>query len=408
MAFGKIWVIAFRDLGRNRRRSGLTMLAVVLGLALLILMSGLVAGIFDSIIANSIQLNSGHVQVRAESFVFERPSLEWKDLLADSGELQAKAAGTPGVKAVAPVLWASGFVDTADEMLGVSVTGIDPESSFHDPIRENMIAGEYLAIDDRDGVLIGRKLAEELDLGAGSKISLLVGTSDGETDVDIFTVRGVFSTGIVFYDRGVYLPLPKAQTITNVGDRISALILLTDDAKTADPVADALRSPGLSVVTWKDMNALILGAMEQGMAFYYLIYGIIILVVAVIIANTLLMSVFERTRELGILAALGMKGRQIMGMVLLEAGTIAILGSIGGLALGLLAVWFLATNGIPIGDDIASMVETYAYPSVFYAKFAPGAFSGVTLAMLGIVLLAALYPARYAARLEPVDALHAL
>jgi ABC-type lipoprotein release transport system permease subunit len=408
MAFGKIWVIAFRDLGRNRRRSGLTMLAVALGLALLILMSGLVAGIFDSIIANSIQLNSGHVQVRAESFVFERPSLDWQDLLEDSDELLQRAINTPGVKAAAPVLWSSGFVDTSNEMFGVSVTGIDPESSFHDPIRENMIAGEYLSIDDRDGVLIGRKLAEELGLGVGSKISLLVGTSDGETDVDIFTVRGVFLTGIVLYDRGVYMPLPKAQAITNVGDRISALILLADDTKMADPIADALRSPGLSLVTWKDMNALILGAMEQGMAFYYLIYAIIILVVAVIIANTLLMSVFERTRELGILAALGLKGRQIMGMVLLEAGTIAILGSIGGILLGLLAVWFLSTNGIPIGDDVASMVESYAYPSVFYAKFVPGVFSAVTLAMLGIVLLAAVYPARYAARLEPVDALHAL
>jgi len=408
MAFGKIWVIAFRDLGRNRRRSGLTMLAVALGLALLILMSGLVAGIFDSIIANSIQLNSGHVQVRAESFVFERPSLDWQDLLEDSDELLQRAINTPGVKAAAPVLWSSGFVDTSNEMFGVSVTGIDPESSFHDPIRENMIAGEYLSIDDRDGVLIGRKLAEELGLGVGSKISLLVGTSDGETDVDIFTVRGVFLTGIVLYDRGVYMPLPKAQAITNVGDRISALILLADDTKMADPIADALRSPGLSLVTWKDMNALILGAMEQGMAFYYLIYAIIILVVAVIIANTLLMSVFERTRELGILAALGLKGRQIMGMVLLEAGTIAILGSIGGILLGLLAVWFLSTNGIPIGDDVASMVESYAYPSVFYAKFVPGVFSAVTLAMLWIVLLAAVYPARYAARLEPVDALHAL
>ena len=408
MAFGKIWVIAFRDLGRNRRRSGLTMLAVALGLALLILMSGLVAGIFDSIIANSIQLNSGHVQVRAESFVFERPSLDWQDLLEDSDELLQRAVNTPGVKAAAPVLWSSGFVDTSNEMFGVSVTGIDPESSFHDPIRENMIAGEYLSIDDRDGVLIGRKLAEELGLGVGSKISLLVGTSDGETDVDIFTVRGVFSTGIVLYDRGVYMPLPKAQAITNVGDRISALILLADDTKMADPIADALRSPGLSLVTWKDMNALILGAMEQGMAFYYLIYAIIILVVAVIIANTLLMSVFERTRELGILAALGLKGHQIMGMVLLEAGTIAILGSIGGILLGLLAVWFLSTNGIPIGDDVASMVESYAYPSVFYAKFVPKVFSAVTLAMLGIVLLAAVYPARYAARLEPVDALHAL
>ena len=204
------------------------------------------------------------------------------------------------------------------------------------------------------------------------------------------------------------MPLPKAQAITNAGERISAVIILTEDAETADPVAAALRGQGLSVVTWKDMNALILSAIEQGMVFYYLIYGIVILIVAVLIANTLLMSVFERTRELGILAALGLKGRQIMTMVLLEAGTLALLGVIGGLILGLLVVWYMSFNGLYIGDDVASMVEGFAYPSTFYAKIAPMDFLALSLAMLGIVLLAALYPARFAARLEPVEALHAL
>ena len=409
MAFKKLWVIAYRDLGRNRRRSGLTMLAVVRGLALLILMSGFIAGVIDGMISDSILLNSGHVQVRAESYEVEKASLEWKDLLDNSDELLASAAGIEGVKAVAPVLWASGFLNTADELIGVSVTGINPDSSFHDPIRQGMVAGEYLAVEDRDGVLIGKKLAEELGISAGSKISLLVGTSDGETDEGIFTVRGVFATGVVLYDGGtVYMPLPKAQAFTNTGDRISAVILLTEDAETADQVAAALRGPGRKVVTWKDMNALILQAMEQGMAFYYLMYGIVILIVAVIITNTLLMSVFERTRELGILAALGMKGRQIMVLILLEAGSLALLGVIGGIILGSLVVWYLSFNGIPIGDDIAGMVQGFAYPSVFFAKFAPGDVFGLSLALLVIVLLAALYPARFAARLEPVEALHAL
>jgi ABC-type lipoprotein release transport system permease subunit len=409
MTFKKLWVIAYRDLGRNRRRSGLTMLAVALGLAVLILMSGYIAGMVDSSISDSILLNSGHVQVRAESYEVEKASLEWQDLLGNSSELLASAAGIEGVKAVAPALWASGFINTADETIGVRVTGIDPDSSFHDPIRQGIVAGEYLAADDRDGVLIGKHLADDLGIGAGSKISLLVGTSDGETDEDIFTVRGVFATGVLIYDEGtVYMPLPKAQTITNAGERISAVILLTEDAETAYPVAAALRGPGRSVVTWEDMNALILLAIEQGMSFYYLIYGIVILVVAVLIANTLLMSVFERTRELGILAALGMKGRQIMTMVLLEAGTLALLGVIGGIVLGSLVVWYFSINGIPIGDEMASVAQGFAMRSELTTKFAPADVFGLSLAMLVIVLLAALYPARFAARLEPVEALHAL
>jgi ABC-type lipoprotein release transport system permease subunit len=406
MALIKLWVIAYRDLGRNRRRTGLTVLAVTLGLAVLIMMSGFIAGIFDSMISFSILLDSGHVQIRSESFKMENPSLKWDDLMENSEELLTRAQETDGVIAVAPVLLASGFINTADELFGVNVTGIDPGSSFHDPIREGMVAGEYLDIDDRDGVLIGEKLARDLGLGAGSKISLLVNTSDGETDEDIFTVRGVFNTGVVSYDAGsVYMPLPKAQAFTNAGDRISAVILLTDDTETADLVAAALRSPGRKVVTWKDMNALILSAIEQGNYFYIMIYGIVILIVAVLIANTLLMSVFERTRELGILAALGMKGHQIMTMVLLEAGTLALIGVVGGLFLGVLVVWYLSFNGLYIGDDIASMVKGFAYPSTFYAKIAPADFLVLSLAMVGIVLLAALYPARFASRLEPVEAL---
>jgi ABC-type lipoprotein release transport system permease subunit len=406
MALNKLWVIAFRGLGRNRRRTGLTVLAVALGLGVLIMMSGFIAGIFDSMISLSILLNSGHVQIRSESFEMEKPSLKWQDLMENSEELLARAAETDGVTAAAPVLWASGFVNTADELFSVNVTGIDPGSSFHDPIREGIVAGEYLELEDRDGVLIGEKLAKELGIAAGSKISLLVSTSDGETNEDIFTVRGLFSTGVVSYDAGtIYMPLPKAQAITNVGDRISAVILLTEDVETADLVAAAMRGPDRSVVTWKDMNALILNAIEQGNYFYIMMYGIVILIVAVLIANTLLMSVFERTRELGILAALGLKGHQIVTMVLLEAGTLALLGVIGGLILSVPVVWYLSFNGLYIGDDIASMVQGFAYPSTFYAKIAPVDFLALSLAMLGMVLLAALYPALFAARLEPVVAL---
>jgi len=406
MTLIKLWVVAYRNLGRNRRRTGLTILAVTLGLAVLVMMSGFIAGIFDSMISFSILLNSGHVQIRSESFKMENPSLKWQDLIENSEELVTRAAEVEGVTATAPVLWAGGFVNTADELVSVNVTGIDPGSNFHDPIREGIVAGEYLDVEDRDGVLVGEKLASDLGLGAGSNISLLVNTSDGGTDEDIFIVRGVFDTGVVSYDAGtVYMPLPKAQAITNAGDRISAVILLTENAEMADPVAVALRGPGRSVVTWKDMNALILSAIEQGNYFYFIVYGIVILIVAVLIANTLLMSVFERTRELGILAALGLKGRQIITMILLEAGTLALLGVFGGLIIGVLVVWYASFNGLYIGDDIASMVQGFAYPSTFYAKIAPADFLTLSLAMLGIVLLASIYPASFAARLEPVAAL---
>jgi ABC-type lipoprotein release transport system permease subunit len=409
MALNKLWVIAFRDLGRNRRRSILTILAVTLGLAILILMSSYIAGIIDGSISDSIRLNTGHLQVRAESYEPEKASLQWQDLLENWDDLQASTSAIEGIEAIAPVLWARGFLTTADETIGVRITGIDPGSGFYDPIRQGLVAGEYLGADDRGGVLIGKHLADSLGINTGSKINLLVGTSDGEVDEDIFTVRGVFSTGVLTYDEAtVYMTLSKAQALTGAGDRVSAMIVLTKDTETAEPVAAALRGQDRSVVTWQDMNALILQAVETGMSFYYLMYGIVILVVAVIITNTLLMSVFERTREIGILAALGMKGRQIRVMILLEAGTLAVLGIIGGIVLGSLIVWYLMVTGIPIGDQIASMAQGFAMRSVLYTKFVPVDMVGLSVAMLVIVLLGALYPASFAARLEPVEALHAL
>ena len=144
MALKRLWTIAYRDLGRNRRRTGLTLLAVTLGTFVVIIMSGFIAGIFDSMISFSILLQSGNVQIRSESYEMEKPSLKWADLLENSDELMATAAGMEGVTAVAPVLWASGFVNTAEELFPVNVTGIDPGSSFHDPIREGLIAGDYL------------------------------------------------------------------------------------------------------------------------------------------------------------------------------------------------------------------------------------------------------------------------
>ncbi len=269
-AFKKLWVIAYRDLGRNRRRSALTMLAVALGLALLILMSSYIAGVVDGSISDSILLSTGHVQVRAETYQVEQASLEWGDLLDNSDELLASATQIEGVKTAAPVLWARGFLTTADETVGVRVTGIDPGSDFHEPIRSGLVAGQYLAADDRGGVMLGKKLADSLGIGVGSRISLLVGTSDGGTDEDVFTVRGLFSTGVLTYDENtIYMPLTKAQAITGSGDRLSALILLTDDAETALPVAAALRAPDRSVVTWEDMNALILQGIQSGMSFCY-------------------------------------------------------------------------------------------------------------------------------------------
>jgi ABC-type lipoprotein release transport system permease subunit len=401
--------IAIRDLGRNKRRSALTLVAVGLGLALLVVTSGLMEGAVRGSIENNIRVRTGHVQVRAESYDEDKVSLKWEDLLDDPHGLAAQAQTIAGVRAATPVLWASGILATSEESVGVQVFGIDPLSETSAPFREGIVAGQFLSSDDRSGILIGERLARSLGVTAGDDVSLLVNTSDEQPDEALFTIRGLYDTGIPAYDETtVFLPLAKAQAFTRAGERASAVVALLHDQENAEPVASALRAPGLNVLTWRDMNQVILQAVEMSMGILYLMYLVVLAVVAVVIANTLLMSVFERMREMGILAALGMKGRQILAMFVLEAGTLGVIGIVLGILLGSLGVYYLATEGWHIGEMANMATAEVAYGETIYASFAWSDTISLSIASLVITLLASLYPAWFAARMEPIDALRAL
>jgi ABC-type lipoprotein release transport system permease subunit len=407
----RLWKIAIRDLGRNKRRSVLTLVAVGLGMALLIVMSGLIEGAVAGSLENSIRLQTGHVQVRAASYDEDELSLKWEDLVSDPQALTAQIRGLNGVRVATPVLWANGMLTVGDESVGVQVFGIDPLSEAYVPIRDALVAGEFLAPDDRSGILMGQRLAESLGVTIGQRMSLLVSTADQQVDEAVFTTRGLYNTGVASYDETrVFLPLSKAQAFTRTEGHASAIFILLDRQEDADTVAAALRAPGFSVLTWRALNQVFLQTMQASAIFLNMMNLVVLAVVAVIIANTLLMAVFERTREMGILAALGMKGRQILAMFLLEAGTLGLAGIILGFLLGLLGVAYLATVGLPIGEAAAAgeASNMITYGNVLYARFSlPDTVSLSGLELI-ITLLASLYPAWFAARMEPIEALRAL
>lgn len=407
MPLTKLWVLAYRDLGRNRRRSLLTLIAVALGLALLIVMNGFIAGITNESLENSIRLRTGHVQIRASSYNDEELSLQWRDLITSPDELVARARALPAVQAAAPVLWAGGYIATIDDSIGMQIYGIDTTSPVYDPIRSAMVEGTFLAADDRSGIIIGKALADSLNTQVGRDVSLTVVDADGRATEGIYTIRGLFATGIPSYDDSAALmPLSKAQAFTNTENRASAIIILLNNQAETEQVAAALQGPERSIVTWRDLNEVFLQAMQTGMSFYLILDAIVILIVAVIIANTLLMSVFERIREMGILSAVGMKGHQLMQMFLLEATCLGGAGVVLGIVIGLAGVGYLATAGFSISNEMAASGGSgIALGSTIHAQFVPGTFAGLSFATLAIIVLAALYPAWYAARLEPVVAL---
>jgi ABC-type lipoprotein release transport system permease subunit len=403
----RLWSIAIRDVGRNKRRSGLTLIAIGLGLALVIALHSLEIGAMEGSIDNNIRVQSGHVQIRMESYEEDKVSLKWEHLLEDPESLIIQAQSLPEVQSASPVIWAGGIISSVEDSTGVRVYGIDPLAETSETFREDLF-GDFLSPDDRDGILISKRLAKNLDLALGDDVSLLVNTSAEQPDETIFTVRGLFDTGLPGFDETtVFLPISKAQTFTQVGNRASAVMVLLYDQEDAESVATALSSPGLETLTWQDLNQLMLQTMESSMAILYLFYMIVLAIVAVVVANTLLMSVFERTREMGILAALGLKGRQIMAMFLIESAVLGILGVVLGVILGSLGTYYLATEGLHIGDMASQVSADLAYSETMYASFQWTATAVLALVCWIITMLASLYPAWFATRKEPIDALRA-
>lgn len=202
--------------------------------------------------------------------------------------------------------------------------------------------------------------------------------------------------------------MAQAQAFSDVGNRYSSLILTLENQDDTAVVAAMYDRPDFQVLTWRDLNKLLLESTENGLIYYYVLYAIVFLAVAVLIANTLLMSVFARAREIGILASLGMNRRQIMLLFLLEGFLLAIFGIAIGWVLGLAVVAYLANVGFSIPAETASMVEGFAFGTTLKGGYVPEQFVVLSLMLLAIVSLVSLYPAWFASRMEPVEALHSL
>ena len=347
----QLFKMAFRNLGRNRRRSLLSSLAVAIGLGLLILMASIVTGEMRGALENTIRLQSGHLQIRAASYNEDKLSLDWKYLIADPQQLVDRLKTLPQITVATPRLFASGIVTLGEQSRGVQVIGIDPASSANEPFRQGLIAGQFLTADDREGVLIGKPLAEKLKMNVGDQINVLINRSDGSVDQQLFTIRGVYSTNTAAFDENtLFMPLSKAQVFTGAQDHASTILVFLQDRDQADAVAQALTAPDYQVLTWRKMNELVVQYEDFANAYMVILYLIVLGITATVVTNTLVMAVFERTREIGILAAIGMKGLRIMLQFLAEAALLATGGVVGGLIIGVLAFAYFNRYGFYIGD----------------------------------------------------------
>jgi ABC-type lipoprotein release transport system permease subunit len=401
--------LAFRNLNRNRRRSILSALAVSMGLALLMLIASVLRGEMSTSIEKSISLVSGHIQIRSANYVDSKSSLKWADLVADPEKIIADIQSVPQISALikdaTPRLYASAIVSSGTDSLGVQVLGIDPAAKANEPFITGLTQGDFITADDASGVVISQLIADKLKMKVGDSINLLVNTSNGDVVQQDFTIRGLYTTHTPSYDEStILMPLAKAQTITSTQNHASTIFILLKDRAQTDAVASAIQGTGYQVKTWMEMNQLMIDTEDLANSFMVVIYLIVLIITATVIVNTLIMSVFERTREIGILSALGWKSRDIMALFMTEATMIALGGIAFGIVLGRFVVLYFEKIGIGFGN--LGLRNGFLLGERLY-----GIFSGsdvVTLSIIAFVvtMLASLYPAYLAAHLEPIDALH--
>lgn len=402
--------MAWRNIWRNWRRTTISLVAIVIGLTLLVFADGLYGNIGQAAYGNAVRVYGGNLQVHAPGY---RDKANRLPLLPveDADRVVQVAMAHPEVLLASKRINTNGMVNESGETHPVSITAIQP--SVEAPISlmaENITAGRFLQDDDVDMILISKALADDLEVGVGQRLTLAGRRKDETMRQRAMTVAGIFNLGLGEAEKGlVYINLSDAQTLYNLRDQATEVTISLHTLGMEDQVLGELQTslPGYEVDSWLTLNP----ALTESLAFsqqMVTIFGFILILIACIgILNLMLMAVFERTREMGVLAALGLKGRQIMGLFLLEGALIGIVGAVVGCILGwLIILAFNASGGYDM-SAYADLGELYALMGdAIYASVSPAGIlqQGVIVAVM--TTLASLIPAWQASRKEPANALH--
>jgi ABC-type lipoprotein release transport system permease subunit len=401
--------MAWRNMWRNWRRTLIATIAIVLGLILLIFMDALMKGSDQAIFGNAVRLYGGNVQIHAPGFR-DRASRLPLIPLDDADMVVEIVRAQPEVVAVSKRINTGGMVSSREGAYPVSITAIEPENEAPvSLVAENIIAGRFLTGDDRDNILIGQEMANLLNVSVGDRIVLLGKRKDESMRQRSMTVVGIYSLGLGDAEKGlVYINLPTAQTLYNLRDQETEVTISLAQIGQESSLIASLQ-PDLSnyeVDSFDTLRPEIRELLEQKSAFIAFIGFIVLLMAGIGILNLMLMAVYERTREMGVLAALGMKGRQLMGLFLLEGMLIGVIGAVFGCILSWLLVLAVGQVGIDYSyaqgtGDITALIGNRIYPSIPIANIV---YYGVAVVI--IAALASLIPAWQASRNEPAESLH--
>ena len=407
--------MAWRNVWRNWRRTVIAGIAIALGLTLILFFDGMLNGMDEALYGNTVRLQGGNVQVHAPGFREKANSLPLLPL-TDPGPMVEAALAQKNVIAASQRIRTGGMVSNREGTLSVAITGIEPEQEASvSMIAENIVQGRWLKADDEDALLIGQAMAESLEVSVGDRVTLVGRATHQQMRRRTMTIVGIYDIGMSEIEKGlVYISLVEAQTLFDLRDQATEIAVYLAQVGQEPGIVETLRAalPGYEVDAWDTLDPTLKDLMEMEDQIMS-VFGLVILLIAGVgILNLMLMAVFERTREIGLLAAMGLKRWETVVLFLLEGVMIGLLGALAGCVLGGAIGAYLGRVGIDWGA-ICGGIDLREFGDMFglmgdrlYVRIGLDVLIRRALTVGIISALASLYPAWQASRREPADALH--
>jgi putative ABC transport system permease protein len=405
-------MLAWRNVWKNKRRTILTLLTIMVGCAMIIFFRSTQDGSYETMIEDSIAANTGHIQIHEKGY-WENMSIDYAFI--PGGPIMSYLRKSPAISATSKRIHAAGLISYENNTFGTLIQAVDPEqekkvSTLHKTIQPG---GRYLTPDDGKKIIIGATLAKNLNAKVGDTVSMISQGFDGSIAASNFTIAGIFKTRNPRYDQSmIIMPLAQAMETFTMMNYLSSIVIRLKDTSDMEKVRNELRGlPGtkkLEIMGWDELTPELIQAIVMDKLFGYIFFFILFLITAFGVLNTVQMSVFERTRELGIMMAIGTKPRQIVTMVLLESVFISLLGVILGIIVGSSISYYFFIHPFDFSDYQKEMEVFAQVTTVFPAKLT--AHNVITTAFLTFMfgVLFSIAPARRASKLNPLKAIRQL
>ena len=400
------FMLAWRNIWRQTRRSILTMMAIAFAAMLLVFMLSFQLGSYDEMINASVKLATGHLQVQAQGY-HDNPKM--RRVVENTPEVLAAIQRTPGVAAASPrsqsfVLAASGV-----RTRGVLVMGVDPQTEPGVSRLPALIRKGHYLDNTPDTVICGDLLAKRLKVDLGDELTLLGQGRDGSIAATVVTISGIFKSGIDAVDRAtLQMPLSAFDSLFGMDGAVHTVVATAETLKGTDGVKAQLKgTPALkhlAVLDWTELNPGLKQSIQMDLVGGVIMYVILIIVVAFSILNTFLMAVFERTREFGVMLAIGTTPGRLVKVILTESMLMTLMGISAGMILGAAATLYFQNVGIPMGGA-GELLAQFGISGKLHPKLSVLSVLAGPALIAVITSVTALIPALRIPRLKPVEAM---